>query len=56
MSRIRINVSFGDTKVLVGCGEGSLTVDELINQGIVKFKKRMKMVSVYRVARWMSVE
>ena len=47
MSRIRINVSFGETKVLVGCGEGNLTVDELVSQAIVKFKKRMKMVSIY---------
>ena len=47
MSRIRINVSFGETKVLVGCGEGNLTVDELVSQAIVKFKKRMKMVSMF---------
>ena len=43
--RIRINVKFGDTKVLVPVGEGNITVEELITKAIEKFRKVKKLVS-----------
>ena len=43
--RIRINVKFGDTKVLVPVGEGNITVEELISKAIDKFRKVKKLVS-----------
>ena len=44
-ARIRINVKFGDTKVLVPVGEGNITVEELIAKAIEKYRKFMKLVS-----------
>lgn len=46
MPRIRINVKFGETKVLVPVGEGDITVDELIVKAIEKYRKAKKLVSV----------
>ena len=36
---MRIQVLFGDTPVLVPCGDGKLTVRELIQKAITRFKK-----------------
>lgn len=44
-SRMRINVKFGETKVLVPVGEGNITVEELISKAIDKFRKVKKLVS-----------
>lgn len=44
-SRMRINVKFGETKVLVPVGEGNITVEELISKAIEKFRKVKKLVS-----------
>ena len=43
--RVRINVKFGETKVLVPCGDGSITVNEMIEKAIDRFKKAKKLVS-----------
>ena len=43
-NRVRINVKFGDTKLLVPCGDGSIAVNELINKAVGRFKKHRKLV------------
>lgn len=42
--RIRVNAKFGDTKLLVPCGEGDITVEELIEKAIGRFRKHKKLV------------
>lgn len=36
---MRVHMVFGDTSILVPCGDGKLTVAELVEKGVVKFKK-----------------
>ena len=43
-ARLRISVKFGETKLLVPCGDGAITVDELIEKAIGRYKKHKKMV------------
>lgn len=50
-ARLRISVKFGETKLLVPCGDGAITVDELIEKAIGRYKKHKKMVR----NEWMSV-
>ena len=45
--RIRVNVKFGETKVLVPCGDGSISVKEMIDKAIDKFRKLKKLVSAW---------
>ena len=37
--KMRIQVVFNNTPILVPCGDGKLTVGELIQKAIVRFKK-----------------
>lgn len=43
---MRIQVVFNSTPVLVPCGDGHLTVGELIQKAIVRFKKVVNKVRV----------
>ncbi len=36
---MRIHMVFGETSILVPCGDGKLTVAELVEKSVVKFKK-----------------
>lgn len=47
---MRIQVLFDETSVLVPCGDGKLTVKELVDKAIIRFKKVLNKVSVRR--RW----
>lgn len=42
---MRIQVLFDETSVLVPCGDGKLTVKELVDKAIVRFKKVLNKVS-----------
>ena len=42
---MRIQVVFNSTPVLVPCGDGDLTVGELIQKAILRFKKVVDKVS-----------
>ena len=42
--RLRISVNFGETKLLVPCGDGSITIEDLIVKAIERYKKNKKMV------------
>ena len=42
---MRIQVVFNSTPILVPCGDGKLTVGELIQKAIVRFKKLGNKVS-----------
>lgn len=44
---MRIQVFFDSTPILVPCGDGNLTVGELIQKAILRFKK-----VVDKVSRW----
>ena len=50
LSEMRIQVVFNNTPVLVPCGDGKLTVAELIQKAIVRFKKVVNKVCT-RVSR-----
>ena len=39
VQKMRIQVVFNNTPILVPCGDGKLTVGELIQKAIVRFKK-----------------
>ena len=47
---MRIQVIFNSTPVLVPCGDGHLTVGELIQKAIVRFKKVVNKVSAFPLA------
>ena len=47
-SKLRIHVKFGDTKVLVPCGDGSIPISEMVEKAIGKYKKAKKLVSIIR--------
>ena len=38
-SKMKVTVSFGTTKVVVPCGDGEITVRELISLAVVRYKK-----------------
>ncbi len=42
---MRIQVLFNETPVLVPCGDGKLTVKELVDKAVVRFKKVLNKVS-----------
>lgn len=44
---MKVTVCFGDTRVIVPCGQGDLLVRELIERAIVRFKKAANKVSCY---------
>lgn len=44
-NRVRVNVKFGDAKVLVPCGDGAIPVSELIDKAVGRFKRLKKLVS-----------
>lgn len=44
---MRIQVLFNETSVLVPCGDGNLTVKELVDKAIVRFKKVLTKVSFF---------
>ena len=43
---MRIQVQFGETQVLVPCGDGKITVSELVEKAIVRYRKVTNRVSV----------
>lgn len=43
---MRIQVLFNDTSVLVPCGDGRLTIKELVDKAIVRYKKVLNKVGV----------
>ena len=43
---MRIQVLFNETSVLVPCGDGALTVKELVDKAIVRYKKVLNKVNV----------
>lgn len=45
--KMRIQVLFNETSVLVPCGDGRLTVKELVDKAIVRFKKVLNKVCAY---------
>ena len=42
---MRIQVLFGETQVLVPCGDGKITVGELIEKAITRYRKVTNKVS-----------
>jgi hypothetical protein len=42
---MRIQVQFGETQVLVPCGDGKITVSELVEKAIVRYRKVTNRVS-----------
>ena len=44
---MKVTVCFGDTSVVVPCGDGELLVSKLIEKAIVRFKKARGRVSTY---------
>lgn len=46
---MRIQVLFNETSVLVPCGDGRLTVKELVDKAIVRFKKVLNKVGVHKL-------
>ena len=44
---MRIQVLFNDTSVLVPCGDGQLTVRELVDKAIVRYKKVLSKVKLF---------
>ena len=43
---MRIQVIFGETSLLVPCGDGKLTVGELIEKSVTRFKKVITKVII----------
>lgn len=48
-NKIRIHVKFGETKVLVPCGDGGIPISEMVDKAIGKYKKAQKLVSPVHV-------
>ena len=44
-NEMRIQVLFGETQVLVPCGDGKITVGELIEKAITRYRKVTNKVS-----------
>lgn len=49
-NKIRIHVKFGETKVLVPCGDGGITISDMVDKAIGKYKKAQKLVSAAATA------
>ena len=47
---IRIHMVFGETSILVPCGDGKLSVAELVEKGVRKFKKLIAKVLHFTLA------
>lgn len=43
---MKVTVCFGSTKVVVPCGDGTLTVGNLIDKAVVRYKKAINKVSI----------
>lgn len=52
---MRIQVVFNSTPILVPCGDGNLTVGELIQKAILRFKKVTEKVSDWLVSRYLAM-
>ena len=50
---MRIQVQFGETQVLVPCGDGKITVSELVEKAIVRYRKVTNRVSVLKVRSYL---
>ena len=53
---MRIQVLFNETSVLVPCGDGRLTVKELVDKAIVRYKKVLNKVGVSPLAEGRRVD
>jgi len=43
---MKVTVIFGDTRVVVPCGQGDFLVSELIEKAVVRYRKAAGKVSV----------
>ena len=48
---MRIQVQFGETQVLVPCGDGKITISELVEKAIVRYRKVTNRVSIQLVEK-----
>ena len=47
---MKVKISFGQTTVVVPCGDGNITVSELINLAILRYKKTIEDPDRFRVS------
>ena len=53
---MKVTVCFGETSVVVPCGDGNLLVSQLIEKAIVRYKKargRVSMFLVHAITLWL---